>query len=160
VNVITTDTNGDDEATIAASQVNWIMTWNKEPEEHLGSFEELFGGYYDLDADVVLFDDFDPQRRVFRTARSYGEAFWPTFQTLRSAEHAIAEDPEVLVSGDLASTRMVFIAILDSGNAPAVANRCINSQVWQFAEGAGWRIVRDHTSVEGIDLAEARRAFR
>jgi hypothetical protein len=144
-------------AEVARLQVAWIMKWDKVEGEQLPSFEEHLADFYDFDADTILFDDFDPLRRVFRTAREYGEAFWPTFQSFRAAEHGIEESPEAVVVGDLAVTRMVFIAILDNGRDPVIANRCINSQVWRRTDALGWRISRDHTSVEGIDVDEARR---
>lgn len=144
------------EATIAHLQKEWILRWDKRPDQRLGSFRDVFADFYDFDAPAILFDDFDPERRVFRSPQEYADAFWPTFQQFRSAEHGFEVEPEVLVSGDLAATRMVFIAVLDPGDGSVLANRCTNSQVWRRSEALGWRIARDHTSVEAMDVDEAR----
>lgn len=147
-------------ATVARLQKEWILHWDKRPDQHLGAFREVFADYYDFDAPVILFDDFDPRRRVFRSPQDYADAFWPTFQRFRSAEHGFEVEPEVLVSGDLAATRMVFIAVLETAEGDVLANRCINSQVWRHTDDLGWRISRDHTSVEAMDVEEARRITR
>ncbi|GAB3604244.1 hypothetical protein GCM10027586_07460 [Kineococcus gypseus] len=145
------------ELTVARSQRDWILRWDKRPDQQLGAFEDVFAEHYDFDAPVILFDDFDPQRRVFRTVRDYAEAFWPGFQRMRSAEHGIEVEPEVLVSGDLAATRMVFTAVLELADGTVVANRCTNSQVWRRTGGLGWRIARDYTSVAAVEIEAARR---
>jgi ketosteroid isomerase-like protein len=144
---------------VAALQQAWILGWDKTENEALRPFREVLDRYYDFGAPVILFDDFDPQRREFRTVQDYADAFWPGFAQLRSAAHAIEAPPEVVVEGDLAATRMVFIAVLTEPDGTVVANRATNSQVWRRTEGLGWRIVRDHTGVEAIPVDEARRAF-
>lgn len=155
----TTRDDTQDAQQIATLQVDWIMGWDTTEGEDLPPFGEVFGRYYDMAAPVVLFDDFDPQRRVFRTVQDYADAFWPVFGGLRSARHAIEAAPEVLVEGDLAATRMVFLVILTRADGTVGANRCINSQVWRRTDDLGWRIARDHTSVEAIPVEEAERAF-
>lgn len=151
--------DGTDDEAVAALQVDWIMGWNKAPDQALPPFGDVFGNFYDVDAPVILFDDFDPERRIFRTVQAYAEAFWPGFSALRSAEHAIETWPEVLVDGDLAATTMVFLVILTQADGSVIANRCVNSQVWRRGGDRRWRIVRDHTGVDAISVDEARRAF-
>ncbi len=145
-----------DEQTVASLQVDWIMGWDKVADQALPPFDEVFGRFYDFDAPVILFDDADSQRRVFRSVRAYADAFWPGFSSLKSAEHSIEAEPEVLVDGNLAATTMVFLAILTQEDGTVVANRCLNSQVWRRGKDQQWRIVRDHTGVEGIPVEEAR----
>lgn len=149
----------DDAQEIAALQQEWILRWDKAEDEVLRPFHDVLGRYYDLYAPVILFDDFDPQRRVFRAVQDYADAFWPVFSQLRSAAHAIETPPEVIVEGDLGATRMVFIAVLTQPDGTVVATRATNSQVWRRTEDLGWRIARDHTGVEVIPEADARRAF-
>lgn len=154
-----TSTTGSDAERVASLQVDWIMGWDKAPDKTLPPFDEVFGRFYDFDAPVILFDDFDPQRRVFRTVKAYADAFWPGFSQLRSAEHAIETAPDVIVDGDLAATTMVFLVVLTQMDGTTLANRCTNSQVWRRGADQRWRIVRDHTGVEAIPVEEARRAF-
>ena len=158
---MTTDlhTPRDDVQEVAALQQVWILGWDKTEEEALRPFREVVDRYYDFDAPVILFDDFDPQRRVFRTVQNYADAFWPQFSQLRSAAHAIETPPEVVVDGDLAATLMVFVAVLTQQDGTVVATRATNSQVWRRTEDLGWRIVRDHTGVDVIPVDEAERAF-
>ena len=157
--LITDAGTGVDDQAVAALQQEWIFGWDKTENEPLRPFREVFDRYYDFDAPVILYDDFDPQRRVFRTVQDYADAFWPGFSQLRAAAHAIETPPEVIVEGDLAATRMVFIAILTQPDGTVVANRATNSQVWRRTEGLGWRIARDHTGVDMIPVEEAQRAF-
>ncbi|MBQ1050129.1 DUF4440 domain-containing protein [Micromonospora sp. C51] len=149
----------DDVEEVAALQQEWILGWDKRENETLRPFREVFDRYYDFDAPVILYDDFDPQRRVFRAVRDYAAAFWPGFAQLRSAAHAIETPPEVIVEGNLAATRMVFIAVLAQPDGTVVATRATNSQVWRRIDGMGWRIVRDHTSVDAITVDEAMAVF-
>lgn len=146
------------EETIAALQQSWILHWDKVEGQDLPPFREVFAEFYDFDADVILFDDFDPQRRVFLTVQDYADAFWPSFQQFASAEHAIDVAPRVTVDDDLAATFMIFIAVLVRADGSQIANRCTNSQVWRCTS-AGWRIIRDHTGVEPISIDAARRVF-
>jgi ketosteroid isomerase-like protein len=146
-------------AEVAALQRRWIFEWDRRDSDPDFDFDADLAHYYDLDADdVLLFDDFDPERRVLRSAAEYGGVFVPAFNQMRAAEHAIERAPEVIVSGDLAATQMVFIARLTAGDGTVTATRAVNSQVWRSGDGR-WRIVRDHTSVETIALDEADRAL-
>ncbi|SDG00934.1 Ketosteroid isomerase homolog [Sinosporangium album] len=144
---------------VAALQRDWIFEWDKAEGPDPREFRTVFDRYYDFDTDVILFDEADPQRRTFRSVAEYGEAFWPTFMTMQSAVHAIAEGPEVLVSGDFASGWMIFIAILKAADGEVTSVRCRNSHVWRRTEDRDWHIVRDQTIVEPIPHEEAVRYF-
>ena len=148
-----------DAATVSALQVAWILHWDKKPGSAPTDFRKVFADYYDFDAPVLLFDDFDPKRRTFRTVQDYADAFWPSFMKMRSAEHAVVEQPDVLLSGDMAATRMVFVAILTDPEGKVTATRATNSQVWVRGGPSGWHIARDQTGVELIPVDEARAAF-
>lgn len=148
-------------AVVAALQRRWIFEWDRREGDPAFDFEANLAGYYDLDSDdVILFDDFDPQRRVLRSASEYGRVFAPAFTQLRTAEHAIERAPDVIVSGDLAATQMVFIARLTAADGSIMGTRAINSQIWRSGDDGRWRIVRDHTSVEQIPAGEAEHAMR
>jgi ketosteroid isomerase-like protein len=148
-----------DAETVAALQRAWIFGWDKTEGVDLPPFADVFGRYYDFDADVIFFDDADPERRVFRRVGDYADAFWPTFSGFRSAKHAIAEEPAVLVSGDLAAGRMVFIAVLTLADGTVNHLSCQNSHVWQRDAAGDWHIVRDQTTIAPIDADEAEAFF-
>lgn len=131
---------------VAALQRRWIFGWDRVEGAPAQDFHDVFGEFYDFDADVLFFDDADPERRLFRRVQDYADAFWPTFQSMRSAVHAIAEEPEAVVTGDLAACRMVFLAVLTAADGTETRLRCVNSQVWRHTDALGWRIERDHTS--------------
>lgn len=155
----TTPTIDTDARTVVALQHDWIFGWDKPEGSAPREFREVFRRFYDFDADVIFFDEADPQGRVFRSVQDYADAFWPTFMGLRSAVHAVAEEPDVLVSGDLAAGRMVFIAVLTTRDGEVSHLRCQNSLVWQRAGGSGWHIVRDQTVVRPMPREEAEAYF-
>ncbi len=147
------------ERTIADLQREWIFAWDKAEGSAPREFRTVFGRFYDFDADVILFDEADPERRTFRSVPEYAEAFWPAFTAMRSAAHAVPEGPEVLVSGELACGRMVFIAMLTAPDGEVTCLKCHNSLVWQRTEKRDWHIVRDQTAVEALPYEEAVRYF-
>ncbi|GAB7052316.1 YybH family protein [Catenuloplanes indicus] len=147
------------EQTVAALQREWIFGWDRVEGVPPRDFHDVFGRFYDMDADVILFDEADPRRRTFRTVQDYADAFWPGFQALRSAAHAIESEPEVLVSGDLAASRMIFIAVLTGTDGETTHLRCHNSLVWRRTSDRDWHIVRDQTAVAPIPAGEAMSFF-
>jgi ketosteroid isomerase-like protein len=154
-----TTSNATDVDAVVRLQTRWIHGWDKVEDQPLPDFREVFADFYDFDADVIFFDDADPQRRVFRTVEDYAQAFWPMFSELRSAAHAVPEAPEVIVDADLAVGRMVFIAALTSTDGTTTNLRAYNSLVWRRTEARDWHIVRDQTTVEPVPADEAGRAF-
>ncbi|MCK6066391.1 MULTISPECIES: hypothetical protein [Microbacterium] len=75
----TGDTEHRSAAEVAALQREWIFGWDRVEGDPLRAFADVFGRYYDFDADVLLFDDADPERRTHRRVADYADAFWPTF---------------------------------------------------------------------------------
>ncbi|NYI98584.1 ketosteroid isomerase-like protein [Streptomonospora nanhaiensis] len=143
-------------ATVARLHREWIHRWDRREGDPEFDFTTVFADFYDFEADdVILFDDADPERRVFRDAAAFGRAFAPMFAALRRAEHAVEEGPEVLVSDRLAASRMVFVARLTAADGAVSALRALNSQVWRRGDDGRWRIVRDQTAVHPVDLHEA-----
>ncbi|MDR7274296.1 hypothetical protein [Catenuloplanes atrovinosus] len=145
--------------TVARLQREWIFGWDVAEGDPPRAFDDVFGRFYDLGADVILFDEADAERRTFRAVGDYADAFWPAFQRLRSAAHAIEEEPEVLVSGDLAAGRMVFLAALTGADGGTTYLRCHNSLVWRRTADRDWHIVRDQTAVAPMPADEAARHF-
>jgi ketosteroid isomerase-like protein len=148
-----------DSAAVAALHREWIFGWDIEEGAAPREFSEVFGRFYDFGADVILYDEADAQHRTFRRVQDYADAFWPGFTALRSAAHAVEEEPEALVSGDLAATRMVFIAVLTAADGTVTSLRCPSSQVWRRTADRDWHIVRDQTAIHPLPLAEAERFF-
>ncbi|MDA0564993.1 hypothetical protein LG943_11770 [Streptomonospora sp. S1-112] len=153
------DTSGgraDAAQTVAALHRAWVFLWDRAEGDPAFDFAGVFGDYYDFDGeDVILFDDADSQRRVFRDAAAFGRAFTPVFSALRRAEHAVEEGPEVIASGRLAASRLVFVARLTAADGAVTALRALNSQVWRLGADYRWRIVRDQTAVRPITPEEA-----
>jgi DNA-directed RNA polymerase specialized sigma24 family protein/ketosteroid isomerase-like protein len=148
-----------DVAVVGRLQQEWILRWDREPGDPTTEFEEVFADLYDWSGDdVLLQDEFDPDKRAFDSARAYGETFWPQFMTLEACEHAIEERPRVIVEGTLAVSRFVFIARLHLKDGSVLGNRCTTSQVWRNSAGE-WRIVRDQTMVVPMPPEEAERAL-
>lgn len=148
-----------DVAVVGRLQQEWILRWDREPGDPTTDFEEVFADLYDWSGDdVLLQDEFDPDKRAFDSARAYGETFWPQFMTLEACEHAIEEPPRVIVEGTLAVSRFVFIARLHLKDGSVLGNRCTTSQVWRRSAGE-WRIVRDQTMVVAMPPEEAERAL-
>lgn len=144
---------------VAALQRDWIFEWDRAEGAPPRDFRTVFARFYDFDADVILFDEADPQRRTFRRVQDYADAFWPGFTALRSAAHAIAAEPEVLVSGDLAAGRMIFIAVLTAADGATTYLECHNSLVWQRTATRDWHIVRDQTAVSPLPRDQALAHF-
>lgn len=140
-----------DAAVVGRLQQEWILRWDRRPGDAPTAFRATFDDLYEWDgADVLLQDQYDPQKRTFDSAAAYGDAFWPGFQQLRSAEHAFAEAPRTLVAGDVAASRFVFVARLVTADGTVEINSCTTSQVWRRDAAGRWRIVRDQTMIEGL----------
>lgn len=134
----------------------WILEgWERAPGDGRFSFREKLGRYYDWESpDVVLYDDFDPQHRVARSAAAYGAIWEPIFNTVRSARHVVSDGPAVLPSSSgLTASTMEFAAVIEGGNGDVTAIRTRSDLVWRCS-GEGWRIVREHNSTRVVPLAE------
>jgi hypothetical protein len=82
---------------IANLQSEWILVgWEKKPGDPAFDFRSKLGQYYDFNSpEVLLYDDFEPGRRVARSADAYGNLWKEPFTALRSARHSVIEVPEV-----------------------------------------------------------------
>ncbi|MFC3996101.1 hypothetical protein ACFOVU_09265 [Nocardiopsis sediminis] len=141
-----TTTERDDVEAVAAQHREWIFLWDRDENDGDFDFDTRFADQYDFAGDdVILFDNADPERRVLRDAREFGRVFGPAFTALRRAEHVIEEQPEVIVSGGLAATRMVFLAWLTAADGVMTEVRAVNSQVRRRDARGRWLIVRDQT---------------
>jgi ketosteroid isomerase-like protein len=134
---------------------DWIMTWDKQPGDAAFALRAKFGTFYDWGGqDVHLYDDFDPQRRVARSAQTYGTFWAPPFTDLRSARHAVLNGPDIVTgTGDLAASTLEFVARLEAADGKIVGIRTRSSLVWR-CHADGWRIVREHNSSLPISSAE------
>ena len=146
-----TSANEKDAAAVGRLQQEWILRWDSQPGDAPRTFRETFDDIYEWDGDdVLLQDQYDPQKRTFDSAAAYGDAFWPGFQQLRSAEHVFAQAPNTIVAGDVAASRFVFVARLVTADGTVAINSCTTSQVWRRDATGQWRIVRDQTMVEAM----------
>lgn len=148
-------------ATVAALHRSWILTgWEYKASDGPFSFREKLGVYYDFSSpDVVLYDDFDPQHRIVRSAADYGAIWEPNFAALHSAHHRVALGPFVTLSGDLASSTLQFVARLEKKDGSVTGIRTLSSLVWRRGT-AGWKIVREHNSSVIIPPAQLAAAMR
>jgi ketosteroid isomerase-like protein len=145
----------DDVADVRALHLRWLWGWDKEPGGGHWNFREIQGAHYDWDLDTLrLYDDMDPEHRIVRSAGEYQAIWEPTFNSLRSAVHRLEDGPEIVRSGELAVSRLVFIARLVVADGTVVDIRTHNTLVWQWL-GDDWKIVGDHTSSQRIAADEA-----
>ncbi|WP_338763377.1 nuclear transport factor 2 family protein [Nocardia vulneris] len=138
-------------AAVAATHLRWLWGWDRKPGDPPFDFRAVQGEFYDWAAeDVLLYDDADPEHRVARSAEEYRSRWEPVFDQLVAADHRLADGPHVLMSGDLAASRLVFIARLVSADGTETGLRATSSLTWRRGV-AGWRIVWDHTSSVILD---------
>lgn len=139
---------GDD--TVAALHRDWVLGWERNIGDPPRSFRRTFGPYYDWDFDdVLLYDDVDPEHRMARSPAAYGAIWEPGFNAFTAIHHVITDGPQVLRSGRLAASSLVFEAHLRPGDGPEVGIRTTTALVWRLT-GDGWRIVREHNSTSEI----------
>jgi ketosteroid isomerase-like protein len=137
----------------------WILEgWERREGDGRFVFANKLGRFYSKGSDLHLYDDYDPQHRVARTASEYG-GFWEgPFNNLKSARHAVTDGPDVLVGGGLAATTLEFVARLELPDGKVNSIRARSSLVWRCEEG-GWRIVREQNSVRNVPPAEVQVAL-
>lgn len=126
---------------------DWIMTWDKQQGDPPFDFRAKFGKYYDwAGQDVHLYDDFDRQRRVARSAAEYGTFWVAPFTVLKSARHGVINGPDAVSStGHIAGSTLEFVARLEAADGKIVGIRTRSSLVWR-CHADGWKIIREHNS--------------
>ena len=134
---------------------DWIMSWDKQLGDPAFDFRAKFARFYDwVGQDLHLYDDFDPQRRVARSAEEYGTFWAAPFTALKSAQHGVINGPEVVTgTGELAAATLEFVARLEAEGGKIVGIRTRSSLVWR-CHADGWKIVREHNSSLPISPAE------
>ncbi|GGP76248.1 YybH family protein [Saccharothrix coeruleofusca] len=147
-------TNASDVEVVGALHRDWVFGWERNPGDAPFDFRDVQGARYDWDFDgVVLYDDFDPAHRVARGAGEYAEIWEPAFRDLRLAHHRVAAGPDVVVSGDLAASWLVFVARLEDLSGTVTGIRTTTSLVWRRT-GEHWKIVREHNSSVVLEADE------
>src|SRR5512138_3328204 len=71
----------------------WILEgWERREGDPPFVFAEKLARFYDFDGNgIVIHDSWDPQKRVARSAREYGSFFEATFDSFKSARHAVTD---------------------------------------------------------------------
>ena len=142
------------EQTVGQLQRRWILEgWEKQPGERF-VFKDKVGHFYGWDHHVTsLHDTFDPQLRVAHSPHEWAEAFETSFDSMQSALHAVTDEPDILVSGDMASATFEFCARLEAADGKVTGAVCRTSHVWGLKDGQ-WTIIREHTSCRVVPLEE------
>jgi|GEM_PF-688088 len=133
----------------------WIMVgWEKRRGDPPFDFRLRLGHLYHWDSsDVRLYDNFDPQHRVARSANEWASIWTEPFTALRAARHSVMDGPDVIDGGLLSASTLEFAARLDTAEGEIIGNRARSSLVWQCTSD-GWKIVREHTSVRLVPREE------
>ena len=139
---------------VADLQRRWILEgWEKQPGERW-TFNDKVGRFYDWENGATsLHDTFDAQLRVARSPKEWAEAFEPSFAGMNSALHAVTDEPDVLVSGDIASANFEFCVRLEARDGKVTGAVCRTSHIWGLKDGK-WAIIREHTSCRVVPLEE------
>ncbi|MQY46199.1 hypothetical protein GAO09_09065 [Rhizobiales bacterium RZME27] len=133
----------------------WIMVgWEKHRGDPPFDFRDRLGRFYHWDSDDIrLYDNFDPQHRVARSASEWSEIWTGPFAALVEARHSVVDAPAVIDGGNLSATTLEFAARLETADGEIVGNRARTSLVWQCTTD-GWKIIREHTSVRLVSREE------
>lgn len=133
----------------------WIMVgWEKRRSDPPFDFRQRLGQLYHWNSsDVRLYDDFDPQHRVARSAGEWASIWTEPFTALRAARHSIMDGPDVIDGSVLSASTLEFAARLETAEEEIVGIRARSSLVWQCTS-TGWRIVREHTSTRRVPREE------
>lgn len=145
---------------IAALQRRWILEgWEKAPGERF-VFKDKVGQFYDWEATgATYYDTFDPQLRIARSPAEWRDAFEKPFDAMHSALHAVTDEPDVLVRGEMAAATFEFCARLQAKDGKVTSTICRTSHVWGLRDGE-WRIIREHTSCRLVPLEELEGLLR
>lgn len=133
----------------------WILVgWEKHRGDPPFDFQQRLGRFYHWDSqDVRLYDDFDPQHRVARSATEWASIWTPPFTALIEARHSVMDGPDVISDQRLATSTLEFAARLETEVDVIVGVRARSSLVWSCTP-AGWKIVREHTSTRRVTREE------
>lgn len=138
----------------------WILDgWERREGDPPFRFDQKLGRFYSPAEDLHIYDSFDPQHRVARTAAEYRDAWEATFNGLKSARHAVTDEPNVLMLGEgFASTTLEFVARLETPGGRVTGARARSAIVWR-CEAGGWRIVREQNAVRVVPTEEVEAAL-
>ena len=133
----------------------WILVgWEKHRGDPPFDFRQRLGHLYHWNSDGVrLYDTFDPQHRVARSADEWASIWTEPFTALREARHSVLDGPDVIDGGTLSASTLEFAARLETSAGEIIGNRARTSLVWECTSG-GWKIVREHTSVRIVSREE------
>jgi hypothetical protein len=133
----------------------WIMVgWEKRRGDPAFDFRQRLGHLYHWNSgDVRLYDDFDPQYRVARSANEWAAIWTQPFSALRAARHSVMDGPDVIDGGSLSASTLEFAARLETAEGDILGVRARSSLVWQCTSD-GWRIVREHISTRRVSREE------
>lgn len=148
----------DSSGSVADLHKEWILVgWDKKAGDPPFDFRSKLGKYYDLTSpDVLLYDDFEPQHRVARSADEYGSFWAQPFTQLRSARHSVVDGPAVVAGKDLATSALEFAAALETADGKIIGIRARSTLVWR-CHGDGWKIVREHNSSRPVSESEVEK---
>ena len=133
----------------------WILVgWEKHRGDPPFDFRKKLGHYYHSDSkDIRLYDSFDPQHRVARSASEWASTWTEPFTALKEARHSVIDGPDVIGGGVLSASTLEFAGRLEKAEGEIIGIRARTSLVWQCTSG-GWKIVREHTSVRLVSREE------
>lgn len=148
------------EQIVAGLQRRWILEgWEKQAGERF-VFADKVGHFYDWESQsAAYYDTFDPQLRLARSPAEWSDAFEAPFDAMHSALHAVTDEPQVLVDGELAAATFEFCARLQAADGKVTSTICRTSHVWALRNGE-WRIVREHTSCRLVPQDELEALLR
>lgn len=133
----------------------WILVgWEKHRGDPPFDFRKKLGHLYHWNSsDVRLYDNFDSQHRLARSASGWASIWTEPFTSLREARHSVMNGPDVIDGGLLSASTLEFAARLETAQGEIIGNRARTSLVWQCTSD-GWKIVREHTSVQLVSREE------
>src|SRR3954465_13579472 len=83
-----------DHEQIAALHLRWMNALVRGEGDPNLDFRTDDSDLYDFDgSDVVLYDDFDPERRVARSADEYAAIWEPVFAGVHTPRHSVSDGP-------------------------------------------------------------------
>ncbi len=129
----------------------WMMEgWERNEGDRDFVFAQKMSRYYDIANPAgVFFDNFAPgETQLFDDATVYG-ANWEDLQNgARSVLHALTGGDDMIVSGDVASTTLGFVGIIDRLDGEVIAFDGRSQLGWVCTDGA-WKI-RQELNYAGI----------